>query len=85
MALCEKVSEAIEAMRSTVNRASRTAMTVAGSMNSSSEPPEACKATLDVMATSSMRCSDSWVSTLKVRIESMSSPNRSMRSGSSSE
>jgi hypothetical protein len=59
---------------------SRQASTVSGWMYSSSEVPLSMSLALLLTSdTLSMRASLSWVSTLKVRILSISSPKKSMR------
>ena len=79
------LSPAMALMRPTVYEASRTASSVSLPMKPSSDVPPLCRLTLDVTATDCIFCSDSWVSMLNVRIESISSPKKSTRYGSSLE
>ena len=79
------LSPAMALMRPTVYEASRTASSVSLPMKPSSDVPPLCRLTLDVTATDCIFCSDSCVSMLNVRIESISSPKKSTRYGSSLE
>ncbi len=76
----EKLSAAIASILPVSLDRSVAAMTVDGGMKSSRLSPASPSAeTLAVIATDSTFCSDSWVSMLKERIDSISSPKRSMR------
>ena len=80
MAEVLNVSEVTALIRERANSSLRTAMSVSGLMKSSMLWVSASlPATLAVMATESTLRSESCVSTLKSRMDSISSPKRSMR------
>ena len=85
MALCENVSAAMARMRPSMASRSRTAHSVSGLTYSVSATPWSRRVSIAaVMAACWRGASDSCVSTLNERSESISSPKKSMRRGISS-